>query len=52
MAAGVTDRVWEISDIVELVIAHEERERTRREELNYLRWSKHGDALGHGQTNL
>jgi hypothetical protein len=47
MAAGVSDKVWEIADIVRLV---EERERAVREERAAQRFnsmSRIGPALGH-----
>lgn len=45
MAAGVTDRLWEIGDIVRLM---EERERNHRADVLEVRYTPKGPALGHG----
>lgn len=45
MAAGVTDRVWEISDIVALLDQRQEQERTERKEKNDWKLSNKGPAL-------
>ena len=44
MAAGVTDRAWEITDIVRLL---EEREVRQRVEASEHSLARFGDALGH-----
>jgi len=45
MAAGVTDRLWEISDIVRLIEEWEAREDQERNERTY---NPFGSALGQG----
>jgi len=52
MASGVSERVWEIADVVELVEAEESRQAAARQESKDLATSRHGDALGHGQSNF
>ena len=47
MAAGVTDRVWEIEDIVRLVEAREQAEQAQKAEQRFNSMSRIGSALGH-----
>ena len=47
MAAGVTDHVWDIADIVRMVEEREERERREaRKERNERSYNPYGPALG------
>jgi len=46
MAAGVTDHIWEISDIVALLDEREKQEQANRQEKNEWKLSNKGPALG------
>lgn len=48
MAAGVSEKVWEIADIVRLVEGREKVEQAEKAERRFNSLSRMGPALGHG----
>ena len=50
MAAGVSEKVWEIADIVRLVEEREEAEREQRAQKRIDSYSRKGSALGHNDS--